>query len=102
MPLAPTGEVESVKAAEALKAEGFEFDVVYTSVLKRAIKTGMNVLEGLDQMHVPMKKDWRLNERHYGMLQVRRCACAKQCEIVCARPGGSVLQWLTFRMSPQP
>ncbi len=50
--------------------EGLGFDVVYCSVLERAIKTGMNILEGLDQMHVPMLKHWRLNERHYGSLQV--------------------------------
>ena len=49
--------------------QGFEFDVAYTSVLKRAIKTLWYVLEGLDAYWLPVHRDWRLNERHYGALQ---------------------------------
>ena len=52
-----------------IKDEGLGIDLVYTSVLKRAIKTAQNIVEDLDLMHVPFIKDWRLNERHYGALQ---------------------------------
>jgi 2,3-bisphosphoglycerate-dependent phosphoglycerate mutase len=69
VPLAETGVAESHRAASVIKEEKLEMDVVYTSVLKRAIKTGMNIVEDLDMMHVPFIKDWRLNERHYGALQ---------------------------------
>jgi 2,3-bisphosphoglycerate-dependent phosphoglycerate mutase len=51
-----------------LKAENFNFDVAYTSVLKRAIKTCWLALEELDSMFIPIHNDWRLNERHYGAL----------------------------------
>jgi 2,3-bisphosphoglycerate-dependent phosphoglycerate mutase len=71
VPLYHTGEAESHRAAASLKAEGYtEFDVVYTSTLKRAIKTAWNVLEDLDIMYTPVIHDWRLNERMYGGLQV--------------------------------
>ena len=52
-----------------LKAEGFTFDVAYTSVLKRAIRTLWIVLDQLDLMWIPVHHSWRLNERHYGALQ---------------------------------
>jgi 2,3-bisphosphoglycerate-dependent phosphoglycerate mutase len=52
-----------------LKDEGFAFDVVYTSLLKRAIRTMWLALEELDQTWVPVHREWRLNERHYGALQ---------------------------------
>ena len=52
-----------------LKAEGFDFDVAHTSVLKRAIKTLWLVLEEMDRMWIPVEHSWRLNERHYGALQ---------------------------------
>lgn len=54
----------SLKLADA----GFEFDICYTSVLKRAIRTLWLVLDGIDQMWVPVHRTWRLNERHYGGL----------------------------------
>ena len=66
--LTPAGEAEARRGGAALKAEGFEFDVAYTSVLKRAIKTTWLALESLDQMFLPVIPDWRLNERHYGAL----------------------------------
>src|SRR5262249_46248955 len=53
----------------ALKAEGLRFDLAFTSVLKRAIRTLWIALEELDQMWLPVEKSWRLNERHYGDLQ---------------------------------
>ncbi len=63
------GAAEAKQAGELLKAEGFEFDLVFTSVLKRAIRTMWTVLDELDQMWVPVTRSWRLNERHYGGLQ---------------------------------
>jgi 2,3-bisphosphoglycerate-dependent phosphoglycerate mutase len=62
------GAAEAVAAGELLKAQGYNFDVMYTSVLKRAIRTGYISLSVLDQMWIPVIKDWRLNERHYGAL----------------------------------
>lgn len=67
--LSDKGLTEAKAAGELLKKEGFEFDHAYTSVLKRAIKTLWVVLEELDQMWIPVSRDWRLNERHYGQLQ---------------------------------
>jgi 2,3-bisphosphoglycerate-dependent phosphoglycerate mutase len=67
--LSDTGRDEAKKSGELLKADGFAFDVAYTSVLKRAIRTLWIVLDELDQMWLPVYGDWRLNERHYGALQ---------------------------------
>jgi 2,3-bisphosphoglycerate-dependent phosphoglycerate mutase len=62
--------VEQARAAGlTLKEHGFEFDAAYTSVLKRAIRTLWMVLDGMDLMWIPIHRDWRLNERHYGALQ---------------------------------
>lgn len=63
-----------LQAGKLLRTEGFKFDLAYTSVLKRAIKTLQGVLEELDQLWVPVEKSWRLNERHYGDLQGRNKA----------------------------
>ena len=57
------------RAGELLKAEGFTFDVAFTSVLKRAIRTLWIALDELDLMWIPVEHSWRLNERHYGALQ---------------------------------
>jgi len=67
--LSETGVREAIEAGKTLKREGFEFDIAYTSVLKRAIKTLWLALEQLDQMWIPIVNNWRLNERHYGALQ---------------------------------
>ncbi len=67
--LTPTGIDEAVRAGRRLKNAGFGFDIAYTSVLKRAIRTLWLVLDVLDLMWVPVEKTWRLNERHYGALQ---------------------------------
>ena len=67
--LTAKGLREAQAAGEALKREGFAFDVAFTSVLKRAIKTLWVVLEELDRMWIPVHHSWRLNERHYGALQ---------------------------------
>jgi len=67
--LSEKGRQEAKKAGEALKKEGFTFDVAYTSVLKRAIRTLWSVLDEMDLMWIPVYNSWRLNERHYGGLQ---------------------------------
>ena len=69
MPLSPKGHTEAAAAGELLKAEGFEFDVAFTSVLKRAIRTLWYVMEEMDLMWIPVVRSWKLNERHYGALQ---------------------------------
>ena len=67
--LTPQGIAEAHEAARLLAAEGYTFDVAYTSLLKRAIRTLWIVLDDLDLMWLPVERDWRLNERHYGALQ---------------------------------
>jgi 2,3-bisphosphoglycerate-dependent phosphoglycerate mutase len=67
--LSEQGITEAEKAGEVLKKEGYIFDLAYTSVLKRAIRTLWIVLDKLDQMWIPVERSWRLNERHYGALQ---------------------------------
>jgi 2,3-bisphosphoglycerate-dependent phosphoglycerate mutase len=67
--LSEKGRQEAKTGGLALKAGGYTFDVAYTSVLKRAIRTLGYVLDGLDLMWIPVHRSWRLNERHYGALQ---------------------------------
>ncbi|MDD5059616.1 MAG: 2,3-diphosphoglycerate-dependent phosphoglycerate mutase [Candidatus Omnitrophica bacterium] len=67
--LSEKGIQEAKKAGELLKKEGFVFDLAYTSVLKRAIRTLWIVLDEMDLMWIPVYNSWRLNERHYGALQ---------------------------------
>jgi 2,3-bisphosphoglycerate-dependent phosphoglycerate mutase len=67
--LSEKGTQEALEAARVLTREGYIFDVAYTSVLKRAIKTLWIVLEEMDLMWIPVHRSWRLNERHYGALQ---------------------------------
>jgi 2,3-bisphosphoglycerate-dependent phosphoglycerate mutase len=67
--LSEKGVEEANAGGRALRDEGYVFDVAYTSVLKRAIKTLWIALEQLDQMWIPVHNTWRLNERHYGALQ---------------------------------
>ena len=67
--LSEQGIKEASDAGKALKAEGFNFKVAYTSYLTRAIKTLNLILEEMDLMWIPVRKSWRLNEKHYGMLQ---------------------------------
>lgn len=69
VPLTEKGIAEAHRAGQALKKAGLNFDVAYTSYLKRAIKTCWIVLEEADQCWLPVNKTWRLNERHYGALQ---------------------------------
>ena len=67
--LSDKGKEEAKKAGQLLKKEGFIFDIAYTSVLKRAIRTLWTVLDEMDLMWIPVIRNWRLNERHYGALQ---------------------------------
>ncbi|MDR2437730.1 MAG: 2,3-diphosphoglycerate-dependent phosphoglycerate mutase [Endomicrobium sp.] len=67
--LTQKGSDDALKSGEILKKEGFTFDLAYTSVLTRAIKTLWNMLIPLDLLWVPVIKNWRLNEKHYGALQ---------------------------------
>lgn len=67
--LTEKGLKEAKSAGQTLKQEGFVFDIAYTSVLKRAIRTLYTVLDEMDLLWIPVFKDWRLNERHYGALQ---------------------------------
>ena len=67
--LTPTGVEQAKNAGRLLKAEGYQFDVAYTSVLKRATRTLWHVLDEMDRTWLPVVNSWRLNERHYGALQ---------------------------------
>ena len=67
--LTPGGVTEAQRAGRLLKEKGFGFDIAYTSLLKRAIKTLNITLEEIDALWLPVEKHWRLNERHYGALQ---------------------------------
>jgi len=67
--LSENGLIEARKAGQILKKNGYTFDLAYTSVLKRAIRTLWIVLHEMDLMWIPVYKSWKLNERHYGALQ---------------------------------
>jgi 2,3-bisphosphoglycerate-dependent phosphoglycerate mutase len=66
--LTPKGVEQALSAGENLKKAGYEFDVAYTSVLRRAIRTLWHIQEAMDLMWLPVVHSWRLNERHYGAL----------------------------------
>ena len=67
--LSDKGRQEALEGGRVLKAEGYTFDVAYTSVLRRAIHTLWTVLDEMELMWIPVYRSWRLNERHYGALQ---------------------------------
>ncbi len=67
--LSEQGILEAKNAGQVLKSEGYNFDIAFTSVLKRAIRTLWITLDELDLMWIPVERSWRLNERHYGALQ---------------------------------
>lgn len=67
--LTEKGTAEAIAAGQLLAELGYEFDVAYTSVLKRAIRTLWLMVDEMDRMWIPVIRDWRLNERHYGALQ---------------------------------
>jgi 2,3-bisphosphoglycerate-dependent phosphoglycerate mutase len=77
--LTPTGIAQAKTAGQLLKEGGYEFDLAYTSVLKRAIRTLWLALDEMDRTWLPVMKSWRLNERHYGALQgLNKADMAKQ------------------------
>ncbi|MDP4301331.1 2,3-diphosphoglycerate-dependent phosphoglycerate mutase [Leptothrix discophora] len=77
--LTPTGVEQAKEAGRLLKAGGYEFDLAYTSVLKRAIWTLWHTLDQMDRTWLPVAHSWRLNERHYGSLQgLNKADMAKQ------------------------
>lgn len=67
--LSEQGQEEAREAARLLKEEGYDFDIAFTSQLKRAIRTLWTVMDGMDRMWLPVERSFRLNERHYGDLQ---------------------------------
>lgn len=67
--LTEKGNQEAIDAGRLLRDLEYEFDIAYTSVLKRAIRTVWHMLDQMDRMWIPVVRDWRLNERHYGELQ---------------------------------
>src|SRR5512145_2764102 len=67
--LSERGREEAREAGQTLKSGGFAFDLAFTSVLKRAIRTLWIALDEMDLMWLPVERTWRLNERHYGALQ---------------------------------
>jgi 2,3-bisphosphoglycerate-dependent phosphoglycerate mutase len=77
--LTPLGMEQAKNSGRLLKAEGYDFDVCYTSVLKRATRTLWHVLDEMDRTWLPVVHSWRLNERHYGALQgLNKADMAKQ------------------------
>ena len=66
--LTQQGELEGKEAGRLLKEQGFQFDIAYTSVLTRAIRTLWLALTEMNQVWIPVSREWRLNERHYGAL----------------------------------
>ena len=63
------GIAEAKASGRILREEGYDFDIAFTSVLKRALRTLWLCLEEMDRLWIPVEKSWRLNERHYGALQ---------------------------------
>ncbi|QCP06636.1 phosphoglyceromutase [Micrococcus luteus] len=78
VPLTEKGRAEASRGGELMKAEGIHPDVLHTSLLKRAITTANLALETADRQWIPVKRDWRLNERHYGALQGKDKAQVKE------------------------
>src|SRR5204862_7897124 len=69
VPLSATGEAEAARGGDLLAAAGVLPDVLHTSVLRRAIRTAELALDAVDRSWLPVRRSWRLNERHYGALQ---------------------------------
>jgi 2,3-bisphosphoglycerate-dependent phosphoglycerate mutase len=67
--LTPTGVTQAIAAGKLLRSEGYDFDIAYTSMLKRATRTLWHTLDEMDRTWLPVVHSWRLNERHYGALQ---------------------------------
>src|SRR4026209_762561 len=96
--LSDKGREEAREAGRLMSAEKYEFDVAYTSVLKRAIRTLWISLDELDMMWIPVHKSWRLNERHYGALQG-----LNKAETAAKHSGEQVKIWRrSFDVPPPP
>lgn len=95
--LTPQGIEEAGAAGRLMKAEGYDFDLTYTSVLKRAIRTLNFALEEMDRLWLPVMKDWRLNERHYGDLQG-----LNKAETAAKFGEAKVLEWRRSYDTPPP
>ncbi|HWS76605.1 MAG TPA: 2,3-diphosphoglycerate-dependent phosphoglycerate mutase, partial [Quisquiliibacterium sp.] len=96
--LTPNGLAEARRAGQLLKSEGFDFDVAYTSVLKRAIRTLWTALDEMDRMWLPVVHSWRLNERHYGALQG-----LNKAETAAQYGDAQVLVWRrAYAIAPEP
>jgi 2,3-bisphosphoglycerate-dependent phosphoglycerate mutase len=95
--LTAQGEAEAREAGRLLREGGFEFDLCFTSLQSRAIKTLWLALEEMDRMYLPVTKHWRLNERHYGKLQG-----ANKSEAVAKFGEEQVLQWRRSYDIPPP
>ncbi len=95
--LTATGIEQAKEAGRLLKAEGYEFDVAYTSVLKRATRTLWHVLDEMDRTWLPVVNSWRLNERHYGALQG-----LNKAEVAKEYGDAQVLQWRRSYDTPPP
>ena len=94
--LTEKGKEEAFAAGRLLKENGFHFDIAYTSYLKRAVKTLNNVLDAMDEDWIPVEKSWRLNEKHYGMLQG-----LNKAETAAKYPDEQVLLWRrSFDVAP--
>ncbi len=95
--LTDTGAAQARLAGKLLKEAGFAFDVAYTSVLKRAIRTLWHVQDEMDQMWIPVRNEWRLNERHYGAL-----AGLNKAETAAKFGDEQVLVWRRSYDTPPP
>ncbi|WP_447992027.1 2,3-diphosphoglycerate-dependent phosphoglycerate mutase [Achromobacter spanius] len=96
--LTETGREQARKAGELLKKEGYTFDLAYSSVLKRAIRTLWIALDAMDAMYTPVGVNWRLNERHYGALQG-----LNKAETAAKYGDEQVLIWRrAYAIAPQP
>ncbi len=95
--LTPKGVAEAESSASLLRDGGYDFDVCYTSVLKRAIRTLWIVLDKMDRMWLPVHRHWRLNERHYGGLQG-----LNKAETAAKHGDDQVLIWRRSYSTPPP
>ncbi|HEU4923596.1 MAG TPA: 2,3-diphosphoglycerate-dependent phosphoglycerate mutase [Burkholderiales bacterium] len=95
--LSRQGITEARAAGRLLKSEGYDFDVAYTSVLRRALRTLWIALDELDRMWLPVEKSWRLNERHYGALQG-----LNKAEMAAKYGEAQVLAWRRSYDTPPP
>ncbi|WP_322996151.1 2,3-diphosphoglycerate-dependent phosphoglycerate mutase [Castellaniella sp.] len=96
--LTDTGRAQARQAGELLRQQGYVFDLAFSSVLKRAIRTLWLALDAMDAIHTPIRLDWHLNERHYGALQG-----LNKAETAAQYGEAQVLQWRrAYDIAPDP